>query len=98
MWQFIAGGGEDDETPAEAAVRDAHEEASIPNDVKWMRLDSFASVPRAAFPGGAHWPPALYVVPEYCFGVNVSGHDLRMSAEHGLFEWLEYEAAMQRLT
>ena len=27
-WQFIAGGGEDNETPLEAAKRESHEEAN----------------------------------------------------------------------
>jgi dATP pyrophosphohydrolase len=97
-WQFIAGGGEDDETPAEAAVREAREEAAIPSGVKWTRLDSVASVPRNCFPGHAHWPADLDALPEYCFGVDVSGHELRLSAEHGLFEWLTYEQAQDRLT
>ena len=98
MWQFIAGGGEDDETPAQAAVREAHEEAMVPAGAGWTRLDSLATVPRSAFPGGGHWPPDLYVVPEHCFAVDVAGHDLVLSAEHADFEWLGYEEARQRLT
>jgi dATP pyrophosphohydrolase len=97
MWQFIAGGGENDETPADAAVREASEEACIPHGLPWIRLDSVASIPRTAFPG-ANWPSKIYVVPEYCFAVNVSGHDLKLSDEHHSFEWLDYEQAWQRLT
>ena len=63
-----------------------------------MRLDSLATVPRSAFPGGGHWPSDLYVVPEHCFAVDVSGHDLVLSAEHDSIEWLGYEEVRQRLT
>jgi dihydroneopterin triphosphate diphosphatase len=98
MWQFIAGGAEDGETPRAAAIREAGEEASIPHGLRWMELDSLATVPRSAFPGGAHWPADVYVVPEQSFAVDVTGHELRLSGEHGSFEWLGYEQARQRLT
>jgi dATP pyrophosphohydrolase len=98
MWQFVAGGGEDDEAPAEAARREAREEAGIPDGVPWLPLDSIATVPRSAFPGGTHWPDDVYVVPEHCFAVDVSGHDLRLSNEHDAIEWLDYEQARRRLT
>ncbi|MCA9029026.1 MAG: NUDIX domain-containing protein, partial [Planctomycetaceae bacterium] len=69
MWQFIAGGGEDDEAPLVAAMREANEEARIVvGDRAWRRLDAVASIPRTAFPG-AHWPETVYVVPEYSFAV-----------------------------
>lgn len=98
MWQFIAGGGEDRETPDEAAVREAKEEACIPSGLPWLRLDSRNTVPRSAYPGGKHWPADLYVVPEYCFAVDVTGHELQLSHEHTALEWLDYEQAQQRLT
>jgi len=44
QWQFIAGGGEDDETPKEAAIREIQEEASVTGtDV--IELVSMAYVP-----------------------------------------------------
>jgi dATP pyrophosphohydrolase len=97
-WQFIAGGGENSETPVEAAVREAHEEAFVSEGAKLMQLDSIASVPRSAFPDATHWPADLYVVPEHCFAVDVSGHEMAISAEHTSFEWFDYEHARQRLT
>lgn len=98
MWQFVSGGGESRETPADAARREAAEETGLPEGLRWLRLDSVASVPRCAFPGGAHWPDDLYVVPEYCFAVAIDGQELRLSAEHGRFEWLRYDQARARLT
>src|SRR5688572_30311958 len=87
MWQFLAGGGEDRETPMDAARREAFEEAAIPHELPWLTLDSLATVPRHAFPGGAHWPQELYVVPEYCFAVAVDGQELQLSTEHDRVEW-----------
>jgi dATP pyrophosphohydrolase len=98
MWQFIAGGGEDDETPEQAARREAFEEAGLPrNLVEMMRLDCVASIPRDAFPG-AGWPDHVYVVLEHCFATDVGGEDLRLSLEHDRVEWLDYEQARSRLT
>ena len=98
MWQFIAGGGEDDETPLEAARREAFEEGGIEIDTAaWIRLDAVASIPRTAFPG-AGWPADVYVVPEHCFGIDIGDHDLVLSAEHDRCVWLDYEAATARLT
>ena len=96
-WQFIAGGGDEGETPQEAAVREAFEEAMVPADSEWIRLDAIASIPRTAFPGGAHWPDDLHVVPEHCFAVDVSGVELAISGEHAELEWLGYEQAYRRL-
>jgi dATP pyrophosphohydrolase len=97
MWQFVAGGGEDGETPIEAAQRETLEEAGVDGGVSWIRLDSTASVPRTAFPG-APWPANVYVIPEYCFAVDVEDRELRLSCEHDKVEWLDYSVARDRLT
>lgn len=97
MWQFIAGGGAGDEVPAASARREAWEEAGIAADLAWTTLDSRASIPRTAFPN-AGWPSDVYVVPELCFAVDVGAAELRLSAEHGRFAWLDHAAARDRLT
>jgi len=97
VWQFIAGGGEDGETPWLAAQREALEEAGILATRAWTALDSRAFIPRTAFPG-APWPSDVYVVPEHCFAVDVSDENLRLSDEHDRFAWLGYAAARDRLT
>jgi dihydroneopterin triphosphate diphosphatase len=97
MWQFVAGGGEGDETPFLAAPREASEGGGISADHSaWLALDATASIPRTAFPS-ATWPETVYVVPEYCFAVELGG-DLVLSAEHDRCEWLDYESAQARLT
>jgi len=97
MWQFIAGGGEDDELPLAAAMREANEEAGIRADrTAWQRLDSCASIPRTAFPT-AQWPDTVYVIPEYSFAVEIES-DISLSPEHDRYQWLDYESATSILT
>jgi dATP pyrophosphohydrolase len=97
MWQFIAGGGEDDETPEDAARREANEEGGISETSGWIQLDSVASVPRTAFPD-ALWPESIYVVPEYCFAVKMKNADLQISHEHDGWGWCSYDQACEILT
>lgn len=97
VWQWIAGGGEDDEGPEQAARREAFEEAGIPQDARLLRLDSVASIPVVHFADRHLWGDAVYVIPEFSFGVEVHGEDVRLSVEHGACEWLGYEAARSRL-
>ena len=48
QWQFVSGGGEDEETPQEAAKREAWEEACIQSS-QWTALKSLCSIPAEAF-------------------------------------------------
>jgi len=98
MWQFVSGGAEDDETPEQAAKREAFEEAQIPLSLPLLQLDSFATVPRKAFPDASHWPKSLYVVPEYAFAVDVSAYPITLSQEHDEIRWLNFKEAYGRLT
>jgi len=98
MCQFLAGGGEDDETPFDAAQREAKEEASIQApEADWIRLDAKASVPRTAFPD-APWPDEVHVVTEYSFAVLATGLAIRLSHEHVRYQWLPYDEAGRELT
>ena len=50
VWQFIAGGGEDeDETIIISAKREAYEEANIDMDCKYSVLDTQNSIPTYCF-------------------------------------------------
>lgn len=97
MWQFIAGGGEDDETPNVAARRESREEGGVIETTGWIQLDSVASIPRTAFPT-APWPESIYVVPEYCFAVEMNNSELIISPEHDGWGWCRYEQALEILT
>ena len=69
QWQFIAGGGEDPETPEEAAGREIFEESGVV-PAGLIRLKSLCCVPASCFPlrHTYGWPPDTYVIPEYAFG------------------------------
>ncbi len=98
VWQGIAGGGEDDETPQEAAAREAWEEAGIPGDRSFMPLQASCTVPVTFFQDSGTWDTALYFVPEHSFGVDCTGQTLKLSSEHDVMEWLPYAEASARLT
>jgi dATP pyrophosphohydrolase len=98
-WQGIAGGGDDRETPVEAARREAQEEAGIPISTPLYRLQATSTVPVVCIDENRrrHWPRDLFVLPNYAFAVDCSGIDLKLSAEHTDFEWVEYERAYDLL-
>jgi dATP pyrophosphohydrolase len=88
-WQFIAGGGEADETPLQAAQREAHEEAGISLTSQFIRLQSQCTVPVVGVTGGFTWGEDVYVIPEYCFAVEVD-EEIVLSHEHSDCRWASY--------
>ena len=98
MWQAISGGGEDGETPLEAAIRETLEETGIADRDGWIHLQSRASIPASVFSGTDHWPRDLFVVPEYAFGLAVADTNVALSSEHSECAWLPFYEAHQRLT
>lgn len=95
FWQWVAGGGEDAETPAEAAIRETREETGIEGPL--YALQSQARVPVTSFAARKNWPDDLYVIPEYHFAVEAGAPEARLSAEHTACEWLPYDTAFARL-
>ena len=95
-WQGIAGGGENCESPLEAAKRETHEEAGIDPSNEYVKLDSYAMVPVANV-CGFRWGDDILVIPEYCFGVKVGEEQLQLSYEHTAYKWLSYDSAMDIL-
>jgi len=91
-WQAIAGGGEDDETPLEAARREAWEEAGIDPGDTFVTLDSLATIPVVHFPNFRERED-LFVIPEYSFGVEVADGAVSLSHEHVEVAWLPYADA-----
>ncbi len=75
-WHFVAGGGEEGETPLDAARRETREEIGITPKGEFMRLDSMATIPRHWFAAAASWPPEVYVVPEHAFAVETGDAEL----------------------
>ncbi len=96
-WQFIAGGGEDAETPLEAAKREAFEEGGVRSDA-WIELKSMSYLPVTAISEKCrrHWSEDTYVIPEYSFGFECRD-DIKISREHAECVWLTYDEAMKKL-
>ncbi|MBO5269237.1 MAG: NUDIX pyrophosphatase [Clostridia bacterium] len=98
QWQFIAGGGEDSETPAEAATREIFEEGGVSVQSP-LSLTSMCYIPTEIFPKKRLycWPDDLYVIPEYAFGFECT-EKLVLSKEHTECLWLDYSTARAKLT
>ena len=97
QWQFISGGGEDNETPAEAARREVFEESGV-RVKNLIALTSQSFIPVSIFSQEhrANWPKGTFVVPEYCFGFACEG-EITLSHEHTQYVWLPYDEAANRL-
>ena len=96
-WQFVAGGGEDTETPLEAAKRETEEEIGMLRAADYINLDSKNTVPKDNFAAASSWDPALYVIPEYCFAVDADNMELVLSSEHAEYQWVDYNTAQEKL-
>lgn len=94
-WQAVAGGGEDQETPLEAARREAFEEAGLPTTAAFIQLDTVEPVPVSEFKERLLWSQDLYVIPQYCFGATCPGSTITLSEEHSQYRWVSYEQALR---
>jgi dATP pyrophosphohydrolase len=97
QWQFVAGGGEDSETPWDAAKREVLEEGGVYSE-QWIALDSLAYMPATVISEKhrRHWSRDIYVIPEYAFGFACAS-EIKLSHEHTEYVWLSYGQAMQRM-
>jgi dATP pyrophosphohydrolase len=96
-WEFVSGGGEDKEEPFEAAKRETEEEIGIAEDVNLMHLDSQNTQPKNNFAFASLWSPDVYVIPEYCFAVDVGNKEIILSDEHTECRWVDYHSAQEKL-
>ena len=97
QWQFIAGGGEDDESPFQAAQREIFEEGGVAVD-NIIALKSMCYIPTDIFPNINlyNWPKDTYVVPEFAFGFECT-KEIQLSSEHTECVWLSYEETYAKL-
>ena len=96
-WQFIAGGGENGETPIEAAERETIEEIGVePKNIR--QLTCIAYVPSEVISESRrqHWNKNTYVIPEYAFAFECDLEPL-LSNEHTEYKWLTYDEARKLL-
>ncbi len=97
-WQFIAGGGEEeDESPLVSAKREAEEEANISFEASYAKLETTSSISTEHFPARKIWGEKVLVIPEYCFAVQLTDPEIQLSNEHTSFQWVDYDTAKQRL-
>jgi dATP pyrophosphohydrolase len=96
-WQGIAGGGEGEETPLQAAKREAQEEASIPAASRYVTLEALSKVSVVQVAGTLLWGEDVLVIPEYCFGVEAVNRQLALSREHVEYRWVQYDTAVAML-
>jgi dATP pyrophosphohydrolase len=94
VWQGIAGGGENDETPDEAASREAFEEAGISSSSSVERLASVTAIAVEHFSDRRTWDPSLQTIPEYGYAVDADGQSLHLSAEHTEVRWVDLEEGL----
>jgi dATP pyrophosphohydrolase len=95
--QFVAGGGEDEESPAEAALRELQEETGLLPLEPLRPLKSMASIPVDQICGRL-WGPDVLMIPEHAFAAKVShGQGITLSKEHLSFVWLPYGDALAAL-
>ena len=89
-WYGIAVGGQDCESPIEAAKREAFEEAHIPVCPSVFKLQTVSSVPISGFSVMVrkHWSKNLYVIPNYYFAVESSDVEVVLSHEHTEYRWV----------
>jgi len=93
-WQGIAGGGEADEQPIDAARREAFEEGGVPSTSTYIQLDSLSMLPVEHVSSYLWSQRNSLMIPEYCFGVEVSNLEVHLSAEHSEYKWTDYEEAL----
>lgn len=97
VWQFIAGGGEDNEKTIQAALREIKEETGV-TAKQLTALQSVAFVPAEVVAKNlrAHWDKNIFVIPEYSFAFECTA-DPTLSREHSEYKWLPYDEARKLL-
>lgn len=96
-WQFIAGGGENGETPIEAVKRQTIEEIGVePINIKQLTCIAYVPAEVIAESRRQHWNKNVYVIPEYSFAFQCDLEPV-LSNEHNEYKWLTYDEARKLL-
>ena len=95
IWQAIAGGGQNSETPLEAAKRESFEEALINPNSNFIRLSSLTTIPAVSIKG-LLWND-IVMIPEIAFAVELESKNIKIGQEHAEYQWNTYEKAKTKL-
>lgn len=86
-WQFIAGGGENGETPLEAAERETTEEIVIePKNIEQLTYIAYVLAEVIAESLRQYWDKNTVVIPEYSFAFECDSEPT-LSHEHTECVW-----------
>jgi dATP pyrophosphohydrolase len=96
LWQFISGGGENNETKKQAAIRELYEETGIVANDSLIELSSASSIPSNCFPEIEENFPDISHVPEYSFAIEVN-ECIQLSREHKEYIWSNYHTTIELL-
>jgi dATP pyrophosphohydrolase len=93
MWQWVAGGVEENESIQQAALRESKEELGIQCcDLKIMALESKCSIPKIYFDGNENWSKDTFTVTEHSFAIEIpTNKKLALSAEHTSHQIIKYD-------
>ncbi len=96
IWQGIAGGGEEGESPIDTVKREAYEETSITLDAEYIRLASVATIPAKNI-YGEKWEKEFIMIPEISFGIEVFSKELVIGEEHSEYIWTDLQGSLEKL-
>ncbi len=97
VWQGVAGGGEDGESPLEAAIRETAEETGL--DVSEIQqLPDIKMIPVLDVVDCYLWGKDVTEIPEYAFVAYIKGPvSIALSEEHEEKRWCDCKEAMKLL-
>ena len=97
VWQGIAGGGEDDEGPEDAATRETLEETGVALSTL-VDLESVSMIPTLDVVGALVWGDDVTELPEHAFCAAVPANaQIILSGEHIESRWCEGDEALRLL-
>ena len=97
IWQFVAGGGENRETPLEAAKRETFEEIVVmPTNIQQLECVAYVPAEVIAESRRQHWDKNTVVIPEYSFAFECDSEPT-LYHEHSEYKWLTYDEARKLL-